>query len=443
MRVLNGAGPAAAIFHSDFRCESSHRFFTAIFPTDLFSMAAKQALPAPTLAQKLARAYWPALMLLVAMVLACAAIDHLLAAKQKALLQITTATLRQAALIQSIGALVEQHQATHDDSVLPNISQATATLLVDFEAVEQQFLPALQHGYMDDAANLSAHDLDGKVRGFIDKASGYAQTPSAEDAAGVIKLAGQDIPLLWTPSVDALVTAREAETAKLGIALLALTGAMLGTLAFVSFGVLRPALAEITRQKEHLEHMGSTDPLTGLYNRSMFFRVVTMLISGAVRHKHKLSALAVDLDALKHINDMHGRAAGDAAIRALAAALGDTLRDSDVMGRLGGGEFGVFLPSTDEYRAAFVAEKLRVTAENLPFSVKGSENILLRISIGVAELQPHHKTPDDVLRPAVAALRAAKDKGRNCVITFSALAAEREAAADAADAAGAAGAAQT
>ena len=221
-----------------------------------------------------------------------------------------------------------------------------------------------------------------------------------------------------------------------------LCAAMVVVVLYQLSALFAPAIAHIRQQREHLEHMGSTDMLTGFYNRAMLFKVVSTLISGARRHKHPLTALAVDIDEIKVINDKHGRAAGDTAIKKVAGALGEVLRTSDVMGRVGGGEFAVFLPSTDEYRASFAAEKLRAAIEALPFNVKDAV-VLLRVSIGVAEMQPHHKTTDDVLRAAESALKFAKDSGRNRVGTLSGMASGVPAPAPAAPAAATGDAAKT
>lgn len=189
---------------------------------------------------------------------------------------------------------------------------------------------------------------------------------------------------------------------------------ILGVLLCESFLVVGPALGYIARQREYVEKMGATDMLTGAYNRAALFKVAVMLISSAKRHRQELTALAIDIDELARINERHGRAAGDAAIRTVAKTLAEVLRNSDVMGRVGGGEFGVFLPATGEYHAGYVAEKLRAAVEDVPFSVKDSV-ILLRVSIGMAGMQERHRNPDDMLRAAETVLRQAKSDGRNRV----------------------------
>lgn len=207
---------------------------------------------------------------------------------------------------------------------------------------------------------------------------------------------------------------------RLYVASFALYGLLLGLLAYESFFLVRPALHQIARLRQQQEQMAATDLLTGAYNRSALFKVAVMLIGSARRHKQELTVLAVDIDELARVNDRQGRAGGDAAIRAVAKTMAETLRNSDVMGRIGGGEFAVFLPGTDEYRASFVAEKLRAAIEDLPFAVKESI-ILLRVSIGIAQMQEFHRTPDDLLRAAEAALAQAKKNGRNCIMTRAAL----------------------
>lgn len=203
---------------------------------------------------------------------------------------------------------------------------------------------------------------------------------------------------------------------------------MLAILIYESFFLVGPTLQMVARQREYVEKMAAVDMLTGSYNRATLFKIAAMLIGSAKRYKQAMTVLAIDIDELEKINNKYGRAAGDAAIRTVAKTLAGVLRNSDVMGRVGGGEFGVFLPATDENQAGYVAEKLRAAVEDVPFATQDSV-ILLRVSLGMAEIQEKHKSPDDMLRAAELALRCAKNNGRNRVVSSTAAQVKEAAAA--------------
>lgn len=225
-----------------------------------------------------------------------------------------------------------------------------------------------------------------------------------------------------TEDMGALVAAAKKDIELLNNILFGVYAAMLVLLICAERMLFQPALARVRELKKNLEHMSTTDLLTGQYTRASLFKVANMLINGAKRHKHPLAVLAVDIDDFKAINDKRGRIVGDAAIKTVALALAEALRTSDALGRVGGEEFAVFLPNTDEYRANYVAEKLRKTIEELNFGV-GGVPVFLRVSIGIAEINHDvHKTPDDMLRAAEVALQHAKATGRNRVVAFGSLA---------------------
>ena len=100
-----------------------------------------------------------------------------------------------------------------------------------------------------------------------------------------------------------------------------------------------------------LEHLADEDPLTAVANRRAFVRQLTRMIAITRRHGVPASIIYFDVNNLKEINDMHGHPAGDAALRHIAGVLHDNIRSSDIVGRLGGDEFGVVLAYIDEKHA--------------------------------------------------------------------------------------------
>lgn len=359
---------------------------------------------------------------LVVLVLAAIGLQHFTLGQQKAMTQAAAQARYEYALSQRIALLVATHRQTQEEHILKALREANSEFMVVHESVAP-FVLADMGGAANDAATMTATGLDKVMRSFVEKSFGYvaaAQTGDAGTFAEAVATASlNDIPLKWTDAVNSYIEAAQKKITlftRIGFGLLGLALVML---AIEAYSIVGPALRYITQLREHIDHMAATDQLTGFYNRAMLFKVAAMLISGAKRHKQEVAAMSVMIDNFKTLTDQHGRASGDAAIKALAGVLREVLRNSDVMGRVSGEEFSVFLPATNEYRAAYVAEKVRAAVENMAFKVK--ENIVeLRVSVGTAELQPHHKTPDDLLRAAEAGQRHALESGGNRVSTFTA-----------------------
>jgi diguanylate cyclase (GGDEF)-like protein len=162
------------------------------------------------------------------------------------------------------------------------------------------------------------------------------------------------------------------------------------------------------------------DALTGLMNRRAFAEHLHREHARAVRHGTKLSCAMLDLDYFKRINDEIGHAAGDLVLKAVAELLRDATRACDYLCRYGGEELCVLLPQTDEKGAFAWAEKFRpLVAEHHVES--GGNRVHVTVSIGVAELRTDLKSPEALVERADHALRAAKQGGRNQVVTFGTL----------------------
>lgn len=166
-----------------------------------------------------------------------------------------------------------------------------------------------------------------------------------------------------------------------------------------------------------LRVQAARDPLTGVMNARAYYAATEHLISVSLRSGAPFSVLFIDLDHFKSINDRYGHEAGDAVLKAVAACLSGGARDCDVLGRIGGEEFSLFLPNTDMAGAEVVAEKLRVAIENLT-PTAGETRLTVTASIGVARNQPEHRSIADVQRLADQAMYLAKKQGRNRVTCF-------------------------
>lgn len=176
------------------------------------------------------------------------------------------------------------------------------------------------------------------------------------------------------------------------------------------FARLRAAERILSMQHE-LIRLATIDPLTGLCNRRGFFERATEACARVAPPDGSLSAIILDIDNFKRINDSYGHEAGDEAIRICANA---ARLDEAVTGRLGGDEFALLLERKPLPQAIEIAEDLRLRLAARPFDT-GKDRITLTWSVGVGEGRPGD-TVDQILARADAALYDAKLGGRNRVV---------------------------
>lgn len=162
--------------------------------------------------------------------------------------------------------------------------------------------------------------------------------------------------------------------------------------------------------RKHAEH----DSLTGLYNRRMFLELLNKNRSLAIRTQRPLSLLVLDIDNFKLINDGYGHLAGDEVLIHFANIMQNNLRKEDVIGRLGGEEFAIFLPNIAKEDAISFAERLRSMIEAKP-AVTSKGEIHYTISIGVTNIESDIAM-EKALEVADAAMYTAKRSGRNRVV---------------------------
>ncbi|HIP13030.1 MAG TPA: GGDEF domain-containing protein [Arcobacter sp.] len=168
-----------------------------------------------------------------------------------------------------------------------------------------------------------------------------------------------------------------------------------------------------TNVKLHL--LATTDSLTGVKNRRSYFDSSDSMIPHIRREKQDLGVLMIDIDKFKSINDTHGHATGDEALKIVANELIKVVRKSDIFGRIGGEEFATTLPHTSLEGTMLVAEKMRTIIEKIDFASDDGSLIKLRVSIGVSMLEDEDNTLEDLLHRADLALYKAKESGRNQV----------------------------
>ena len=167
--------------------------------------------------------------------------------------------------------------------------------------------------------------------------------------------------------------------------------------------------------KKHAENLASTDALTGLNNRRAFFDKAEPLFAYCKRNNQPISAVMLDIDHFKKINDNYGHAAGDIALRNLAHLIKTHLRDSDIPCRFGGEEFVVLLPNTSMAEGVEMANLLKKRMMECTIALADNSAQSLTASFGVSD---HGETVEDLLNNADKAMYVAKNGGRNHVTSY-------------------------
>ncbi|MET0606833.1 MAG: PleD family two-component system response regulator [Beijerinckiaceae bacterium] len=187
----------------------------------------------------------------------------------------------------------------------------------------------------------------------------------------------------------------------------------------------------LIRNKRYADRLRSTvvssmeaavlDQLTGLHNRRYLDRHMPILFAQARLDSKPMSVLILDIDRFKQINDTYGHDAGDEVLRAFAKRVRSCVRGEDVLVRFGGEEIVIVSPETSDEVAALVAERIRHKVESGPFAIdRGTQQVPVTVSIGLAHLSAADNSPDDLLKRADDALYRAKTGGRNRVIRAAA-----------------------
>jgi len=175
---------------------------------------------------------------------------------------------------------------------------------------------------------------------------------------------------------------------------------------------------ENARLFEEIQHLATTDDLTGIHNRRYLFEMGQREVERALRYQHPLSAIMLDIDHFKQINDTYGHAVGDEVLQAITGRISRNMREIDLLGRYGGEEFSILLPETGLDEAIALAERLRLLVEEKQIAT--SEEVFnINISLGVAQLNGNCQTLEALMDRADTALYRAKQKGRNRVETWT------------------------
>ncbi len=175
-------------------------------------------------------------------------------------------------------------------------------------------------------------------------------------------------------------------------------------------------ISDLKQTQMELEKIAIQDPLTSIYNRRHFYTLAEIEIERAVRGKNPCSIILADIDQFKNVNDQYGHQAGDEALICFAKACRKSLRKIDIFARYGGEEFIALLPETDLDEAVKTAERIRrIVADSSLNSELFDFNITA--SFGVAKFHGEGDTLDRLIQRADQALYAAKESGRNRVVS--------------------------
>jgi diguanylate cyclase (GGDEF)-like protein/PAS domain S-box-containing protein len=185
------------------------------------------------------------------------------------------------------------------------------------------------------------------------------------------------------------------------------------------FAATTTAAIQNAIQYKNVETLATTDPLTEQLNRRAFMDLGQRELERHRRMSQPISALIIDLDDFKRVNDTHGHLVGDQALRGFVDRCCERIRKIDLFGRYGGDEFTVLLPRTDQDAAVEIAERIRLAICETPLETDAGR-VDLTVSIGVSVSAAEHHDLRTLLGRADAALYQAKQSGRNSVRVYSA-----------------------
>ena len=281
-------------------------------------------------------------------------------------------------------------------------SMSDAVITVDGRGAIESANPAAERlfGY-------AAVDLEGS------NFAALLADPHREEYAAHLRDFGHGSPV-QTLGTALEVQGRRADGSSFPIEL-TLTQADLGEQVLVA--VARD-ITERKRAEEKLRQLADFDALTGLLNRRRFEQELDKHIAYSARYGTGGSVLVLDLDNFKYVNDTLGSLAGDELLVAVAALLRGRLRQTDVLGRLGGDEFGMLLHGADAEKSRQVAEDVRALIAENPFVIE-RQGLRATVSVGVAAIEGDDIIASELIARADHAKYSAKDAGRNRVALFN------------------------
>ncbi|MHC1713145.1 MAG: diguanylate cyclase [Solidesulfovibrio sp.] len=248
----------------------------------------------------------------------------------------------------------------------------------------------------------------------------YGETPSAPSIMQVVALPEEKLTVYFFQEVEGLRAINAQFGIRLYLASLVLTFVLVLMLSLYAYlardAYLRRNLRELN---EKLKIQAQHDALTGCWNRRKFNEVLHQEAYRSSRTGHPLALAMLDLDHFKQVNDRHGHAVGDRTLMHVTSIFRENLRQTDTLARIGGEEFAIVLPETDEQQAQQLMHRLALCLARQPLEGDGYQ-IAQTASIGVAASSGAQDS-ENLMQEADVALYVAKKSGRNRVVAASSI----------------------
>ncbi len=164
-----------------------------------------------------------------------------------------------------------------------------------------------------------------------------------------------------------------------------------------------------------VEKESKTDVITGLLNRRAYSEMSYIEYQRLLRHQRALSVIIFDVDHFKHVNDTYGHDAGDYILKSVGSIVRDVIREYDYAFRMGGDEFLLLLPETNEKQASLLAERIRLRIENKKLVDEHNNKFSVTASFGISQNRKIDTSIENIVKRADKALYKAKERGRNKV----------------------------
>ncbi len=185
---------------------------------------------------------------------------------------------------------------------------------------------------------------------------------------------------------------------------------------------LESSQSEVLRQNEELARLATRDPLTGCFNRRALFQQLQAALATAQEEGSILGCMMIDIDLFKSFNDRHGHSLGDQVINVVARTINATIRPNDFLGRYGGEEFCVVMPGAGNAPTYQVAERIRRRiASESGAAIRSVPNLQITASVGISSTEFGVTELTGLIDQADKALYAAKQGGRNRVVSWELL----------------------
>lgn len=225
---------------------------------------------------------------------------------------------------------------------------------------------------------------------------------------------------LFSVTLTYIVTHLMNEGENLGVLLVVSTCVPLIVAPFASWPFI-DLLMKVDVLEKKMRRWATFDYLTGLLTRQAFFHDAKNYLYASKHEQMGFSILVVDLDKFKNINDTFGHSAGDEVLKDFATIVTTILREDDLVGRIGGEEFAIFLPNTTQDEAYEISERLHIAIRESSVNIVHS-SIKYTVSTGLESSPPNEMDPiETILKRADQALYLAKERGRDRTVIFSTL----------------------